>query len=139
MRQMSDDRNVAIGRLMGEAPDIVWAVMNGDETGTMIDFDGRHAEHEANRWFDRHKREFPSNVEANAYHLVRQERWPDYLGEFGDCAASSRFINWAFRQTTFAHPENVILSHQLIVRGMTVQEALATYLLPAVDDAPARQ
>lgn len=120
-----------IGRLMGEQPEVYWAVMNADESAYCIAFDRSgsvNPKREAEEWFDRHKREHPENVEQNGYHVVRCERWPDYLGEHGDCAASSRFINWAFRQSVFAEHEKLLLAFSLIQPGKSVQEALAGFI-----------
>lgn len=120
-----------IGRLMGEEPEVYWAVMNADESAYCISFDrndSANPRREAEEWFERQKREFPENIERNGYHVVRCEQWPDYLGEHGDCAASSRFINWAFRQPVFAEHEKVLLAFSLVQLGRSVQEALAGFV-----------
>lgn len=129
-----------LGRLMGEAPEIYWAVMNVDESAYCMSFDridSANPQRDAEDWFERHQREHPENVEQNGYHVVRCERWPDYLGEHGDCAASSRFINWAFQQPMFTEQKNVLRVFGHIRRGMSAQEALAVEFVvdPAIAGA----
>lgn len=120
-----------VGRLMGEKPAEEWSVMTADESAGCITF----AEHThvmprqaCEEWFEAYKRDFPESVKANGYHIVRVEVWPDYLGEYGDCAASARFMNWAFRLPLFEDVSNLERVLCAVRNGQSVQMALSAFL-----------
>lgn len=95
------DINRIIGTMMGEKEGERWGVVSS-HGGISISREGFASESYIREWFADQCRRFPSWAEATGSQVQRLDAWEDYL-PFDDAGnATTRFLDWAFRQPALA-------------------------------------
>ncbi|OUM01195.1 hypothetical protein [Variovorax sp. JS1663] len=114
-----------IGEAMGEPAEVVWRVMDHEETNCAREFNrsnSRHPERDCKAWIAGRDKLHPEHKPG--YQARPSEVFPNYLGLTN---AGARFVNWGLMQLDEPGRENL---YTRMLGGETVVIALAAILFP---------
>lgn len=114
-----------IGEAMGEPPEMVWRVMDHEETHCEKEFNrtnSRSPERDCKAWIAQRGKLHPEHKAG--YQACPCEVFPNYLGL---TSAGARFVNWGLVQLDEPGRENL---DTRMLGGETVVIALAAILFP---------
>ncbi|CAN7356620.1 hypothetical protein [Variovorax sp. LjRoot178] len=116
-----------IGEAMNEPPDVVWRVMDHEETQCAKEFNrtnSKNPEKDCRAWIAERNKLHPEYKRGVGYHAKPFDVWPNYLGL---TSAGARFVNWGLMQLDEPGRENL---GTRMLGGETVVIALAAILFP---------
>ncbi|CAN7774576.1 hypothetical protein LJR290_007717 [Variovorax sp. LjRoot290] len=116
-----------IGEAMNEPPDVVWRVMDHEETHCAKEFNRTNSklpEKDCKAWVAERNKLHPEYKRGAGLHAKPVEVFPNYLGL---TSAGARFINWGLMQLDCSGRENL---ETRMLGGETVVIALAAILFP---------